>query len=107
MRKFFLPIILLATLLLASCMKPVENPTLASEQPHIFPDYIGVTIPVDIAPLDFAMLSDSVTAIDVVVEGVMGKEHLHVNGPFADFDIEEWKELLKIITKLNIITTKS
>ena len=89
--------------LLAACSstKP-KDVTFVDELPAIYPDYIGVTIPVDIAPLDFAMLSDSVTAIDVDVEGrkeeggrrkVTG--HLHANGPFADFDIEGWKELLR------------
>ena len=38
------------------------------ELPLIYPDYIGVTVPVDIAPLNFAMLSDSVSTIDVEVK---------------------------------------
>ena len=92
MKKFFLPVILLATLLLASCMKPVENPTLASEQPPIFPDYIGVTIPVGMAPLDFNMVDDRIDLMDVVAKGSKGGE-LHVQGEFADFDIDDWHQL--------------
>ena len=61
--------------------------------PQIYPDYVGVTVPVDIAPLNFAMLSDSITAMDVVVKG--GKNgSLHSNGDYTDFDIDEWHRLL-------------
>ena len=63
------------------------------ELPLIYPDYIGVTVPVDIAPLNFAMLSDSVSTIDVEVKGSKGGL-LHVNGEYTDFDIEEWHRLL-------------
>ena len=63
------------------------------DYPAIYPDYIGVTVPVDIAPLNFAMLSDSVTAIDVEVTGGKGGS-MHANGEYADFDIDEWHRLL-------------
>lgn len=48
MRKFFVPFILSFALL--SCSE-VERP----EYPQIFPDYVGVTVPEDIAPLKFRM----------------------------------------------------
>lgn len=70
-----------------------ENVSSVDVYPQIYPDYAGVTVPVDIAPLNFAMLSDSITAMDVVVKG--GKNgSLHSNGDYTDFDIDEWHRLL-------------
>ena len=63
------------------------------EYPQIYPDYLGVTIPVDIAPLNFSMLSDSIALMDVEVKGSKGGS-LHANGEYADFDIGEWHRLL-------------
>ena len=70
-----------------------KDASLVDEYPQIYPDYVGVTVPVDVAPLNFAMLSDSVALMDVEVKG--GKEgSLHANGEYADFDISEWHRLL-------------
>lgn len=66
---------------------------MVDEYPQIYPDYIGVTIPVDIAPLNFSMLSDSIALMDVEVKGSKGGS-LHANGEYADFDIGEWHRLL-------------
>lgn len=62
--------------------------------PTIFPDYVGVTIPVDIAPMDFNLVSDDVECVDVVARGSKGGE-LHVQGEYADFDIDEWHQLTR------------
>lgn len=81
--------------LLAACSSSSpKDVTLVDEQPAIYPDYVGVTIPTGIAPLDFAMRSDSVTTIDVEVKGSQGGS-LHTNGAYADFDIAAWHELLE------------
>lgn len=81
-------------LLAVSCSSSTpREAVLADEWPRIYPDYVGVTVPVDIAPLNFAMLSDSVTAVDVEVKGSRGGS-LHVNGEDADFDVDEWHQLL-------------
>ena len=60
--------------------------------PGIYPDYKGVTVPVDIAPLNFNAVDEGVTVLDVVVRGSKGGE-LHVNGEYADFDVADWHEL--------------
>ena len=75
-----------------ACSHAPNNVQLADELPKIYPDYVGVTIPVDIAPLDFEMESGDVECMDVVVKGTKGGE-LHVNGETADFDIDEWHAL--------------
>lgn len=64
------------------------------ELPDIYPDYIGVTIPVGIAPLDFSMADDHVETIDVEVAGSKGGT-MHANGSYADFDLDAWHQLLE------------
>ena len=63
---------MLGWLLLVACNAQPANERQAGTQPDIFPDYIGVTVPVDIAPLNFAMADDSVSSIDVTVKGSLG-----------------------------------
>lgn len=60
--------------------------------PPVYPDYIGVTIPDGIAPLNFNMTDADVDRVDVTVKGNKGGE-LHANGAYADFDIDEWHAL--------------
>lgn len=81
-------------LLLVACQQSPTNVTLVDSEPQIWPDYVGVTIPAGIAPLNFAMRSDSVTTIDVVVRGADGTV-LHEQGRETDFDIDEWHALLE------------
>lgn len=60
--------------------------------PPIYPDYVGVTIPDGIAPLNFNIVDAGVDAVDVQVRGSKGGE-LHVQGEWTDFDIDEWHAL--------------
>ena len=78
--------------LVTSCMQSVQDPVKVNQLPAIYPDYIGVTIPAEIAPLNFNATDDAVDLIDVVVRGSKGGE-LHVQGSYADFDIADWHEL--------------
>ena len=94
MRKQVLNILSLLLLLLTGCQSRPQNAVTTDLLPEIYPDYTEVTIPTDIAPLNFAMTDDEVTTMDVTVKGVKGGE-LHTNGAFADFDIDEWHQLLK------------
>ncbi|MBQ1667750.1 MAG: PD40 domain-containing protein [Prevotella sp.] len=66
---------------------------MVKDYPKIYPDYIGVTIPVNIAPLNFNYVGGDLARMDVVVKGSKGGE-LHVQGKEASFDIEEWHELV-------------
>lgn len=76
---------------MAGCTERPANERVVDALPPIFPDYIDVTIPTGIAPLNFCI--DSVERLDVVVKGSAGGEMLS-NDEIADFDIEEWKALL-------------
>lgn len=92
MRKLY--IILLLAGIFASCSDKPENPTAVNILPAIYPDYIGVTIPDGIAPMDFNIADDAVECVDVVVKGSKGGE-IHSNGGYADFDIDDWHALTK------------
>jgi hypothetical protein len=96
MRKYVdnLIITFMGTLLLMACSRQPEHVRKVNQWPVIYPDYVDVTIPDGIAPLNFSMADDAVTTVDVQVAGAKGGS-LHVNGDYADFDIEEWHALLK------------
>ena len=81
------------TFLLVSCTEKIEKMNKVNEYPDIYPDYIGVTIPVGIAPLNFNPAQKSIDRIDVIVKGAKGGE-LHTQGKWADFGIDEWHELV-------------
>ena len=83
---------ILAIFVLLGCTNRVENPTVINELPKIYPDYVGVTIPVEIAPLNFNSVEADIDCMDVVVRGSKGGE-LHTQGDYADFDIDDWHTL--------------
>lgn len=94
-----LPLIFLlttiATLGLISCEEKVKDAVPVEEWPIIYPDYRGVTVPCNIAPLCFGMdekEQQTYTLMDVELRGNQGT--LHVQGTEADFPIKEWHQLL-------------
>lgn len=86
---------------LTSCTETPSDVQQINQLPSIYPDYIGVTIPVGIAPLDFCVSSfadslneeGTVECVDVVAKGSIGGE-IHSQGEFADFDIDDWHEFV-------------
>ncbi|MBQ2589568.1 MAG: hypothetical protein II576_09980, partial [Prevotella sp.] len=80
-------------LVLVSCQHTVKDAVVVKDYPKIYPDYIGVTIPVNIAPLNFNYVGGDLARMDVVIKGSKGGE-LHVQGEEASFDIDEWHELV-------------
>ncbi|MBE6262654.1 MAG: hypothetical protein E7104_01620 [Prevotella sp.] len=85
---FFL---LVVVLLVSSCKETPTDITNVDKLPAIFPDYIGVTVPVGIAPLNFNMRGE-VEAVDVIAKGSKAGE-INAQGDWADFDIDEWHQL--------------
>ena len=83
---------LMTAVMSVSCTEAVDNAAVTDRQPAIFPDYVGVTVPATIAPMNFSMADDA-DKMDVTVKGSKGGE-MHVQGDYADFDIDEWHELL-------------
>lgn len=80
-------------LLLVSCNSLPENVSRVNQLPEIYPDYTGVTIPVDIAPLNFTLVGDA-EVVDVEVRGSKGGQ-LHIQGDYADLDIDDWHKLTR------------
>lgn len=83
---------LVTAVMSVSCTEAVDNAAVTDRQPAIFPDYVGVTVPATIAPMNFSMADDA-DKMDVTVNGSKGGE-MHVQGDYADFDLDEWHELL-------------
>ena len=81
-------------MLVVGCHSHPTDVRQENQLPAIWPDYTGVTIPVGIAPLNFAMADDAFETVDVTV---MGSEagSLHANGSYADFDVDDWHHLLE------------
>ncbi len=87
-------ILSLLALALAACSAPkADNPQSADTLPPIWPDYADVTIPVQIAPLNFSL--DSALALDVTLTGDDGTVlRQGSKGAHTDFDMEDWRKLL-------------
>ena len=84
----------MALLLFTACTETVSDARQEAGQPRIYPDYIGVTIPVNIAPLDFNMADETALLVDAVITDGHGNS-LHSQGDeTVDFDIDEWHALL-------------
>ncbi|WP_291858721.1 hypothetical protein [Marinilabilia sp.] len=65
------------------------------EYPHIFPDYVGVTIPLGIAPLNFRIELDSVFRSELNIQNSSGQNIVVKSGKNISIPIDEWKHLLK------------
>lgn len=83
------------SLLIAACTsETVSDARLEQNPPQIYPDYLGVTIPANIAPLNFCMTDEDALLIDAVVTDGHGNE-LHSQGEEStDFDLDDWHQLL-------------
>ena len=84
--------IALAALLL-SCQKAGVPSQFAEggELPTIYPDYVEVTVPVNIAPLTFEWDGDS--CADMVTRLTVGDEQLVLGGMKAQPSIDDWRAL--------------
>ena len=86
--------ILASLLFLSACTENVSDAKQETAQPKIYPDYLGVTIPVNIAPLNFCMVDEAALSIDAVITDSHG-HNLHSQGEKStDFDIDDWLTLL-------------
>ena len=86
--------ILMGLMGLIGCTETVTDAKQEALQPHIYPDYLGVTIPVNIAPLNFSMTDEKVLCVDAVITDRHGND-LHSQGEESvDFDIDDWHAML-------------
>ena len=80
--------------LLAACTETVSDARQEAAQPQIYPDYLGVTIPVNIAPLNFSMADEQALRIDAVITDRHGHSLQSQGDDAVDFDIDDWHTLL-------------
>ena len=79
---------------LMGCNEAVSDAKQEGGLPQIYPDYVGVTIPVNIAPLNFGMTDETVLLVDAIITDRHGNS-LHSQGEESvDFDIDDWHALL-------------
>jgi len=75
--------------ILLACTPTPSDVTKSNSLPPIYPDYTDVTIPVNIAPLNF-LIRDDIDAIQVTA----GNMTIHAKGNEVVFDEDDWRQLL-------------
>lgn len=80
--------------LLAACTPSPENVGETDARPDIYPDYVGVTVPCNIAPLNF-LLRDSCEALYVTASSEGYEIKSHRKGNEAIFNLREWRKLME------------
>lgn len=94
MNKIYSLLLLSLLLLSYACTENVKDAKQEAVQPRIYPDYLGVTIPVNIAPLNFCMVDEKALLVDAVITDRHGNS-LHGQGEeTTDFDLDDWHALL-------------
>ena len=83
----------LTLLLTVSCGQRISVSGDIEESPEIFPDYAGVTIPSNIAPLNFSYLGDEPAAL--IVEGKSGARQFTGHKGLFSFPMSYWRKLME------------
>ena len=87
-------------LLLCACSQQLPKDFTQSDVlPHIYPDYVDVTVPVNIAPLTFEMDDPSE---EMAVRFSFGDEEVICRGSQALPDFDDWKHLAAAAQGKNI-----
>lgn len=96
-------------LLLASCAQTHENAEQVDHYPNMYPDYADVTIPVNIAPLNFEIRDKHLTNIETIltIEGADANDADNTltatsNSQNLKFDIDDWKAFLQKAVNKNV-----
>ena len=102
MRTFFLYIALFPVFVSCHPNLPIGEPS--DKAPDIFPDYTEVTVPYNIAPLNFVLKSPSADAYAVLTTNGQEWRVKAKKGKFT-FPARRWTELLKAATGQSITVT--
>ena len=95
----------LVILLLLSCSKPVEIVKTINKLPRIFPDYIEVTIPPNIAPLNFKLIEATNKNQAIIVETNGVKFEVRAKNKQFQIPKSRWETLLKASVDSNFSVT--
>lgn len=93
MYKYNHIILVLLSMVLLACTTEIKPDEVKNEQPDIFPDYRGVTIPYNIAPLNFKM-KNGAEVIVVRIENSKGNSILAKGKKHVEISAKNWAELL-------------
>jgi hypothetical protein len=95
MKKILLiPATLIAAFLWSACSEGPSNAEISDALPPVFPDYFGVTVPVNITPLHFQM-TDNAARMYVKVQGSKSGLIKTGNRKSAAFKLSEWRQLME------------
>ena len=95
--SFYL-ILAVGILLLSSCVSHPDVPSSSKEAkclPAIYPDYCNVTIPCNIAPLNFMLPADEYEACVARLTTPDGKQQTYGSGVKVQIPEEEWHDMLQ------------
>ena len=94
LHKFIIPSLTGGLLLFVACSSPSvpASFTESDELPSIYPDYVGVTVPQNIAPLHFHIDHDS-TFTDFVTRFAAGEESWNIAGEDVRPGLKKWNEM--------------
>lgn len=88
-----------AVMLLSSCVHNPDVPVSSTEvqnTPDIFPDYCDVTVPCNIAPLNFMLSSEVYSACVARVSTPGGEQRIYGKGVKVQIPEEEWHSMLEV-----------
>lgn len=93
MRHF---LIIISIIFFAACEPSVNQSIKTDSEPKLRPDYNGVTIPANIAPLNFSTTAfDSLQKITARIVTADNQEYSFSGRNFISYDTKTWKEILK------------
>ena len=111
MKQFntFLYTVVAALMLLASCAPTHENAEQVDHLPNMYPDYADITIPVNIAPLNFMIRDKNLQSIEVVATIKDGNTSgntddnstddnslsVATKGNIVKFSLSDWKDFMQ------------
>ena len=93
----YLQLLAVATMLLSSCVSHPDVPSSSKEAkclPAIFPDYCNVTVPCNIAPLNFMLPADQYEACVARFTTPDGQQQTYGHGVKVQIPEEEWYTML-------------
>ena len=97
MRKYIYYCFWGVLLLLSSCVSHPDVPSAskdAKSQPDIFPDYCDVTVPCNIAPLNFMLPKDAYEECVARITTPDGKQQTYGDGVKVQIPEDEWHDML-------------
>ena len=86
-------VVAVLTAMLTGCTPTPENATLSNSLPPIYPDYTDITIPCNIAPLNFVVRGE-VEAVEAKVNCQGEELVVNAKGDAVCFDQDKWKALM-------------